>query len=507
MGIERTRGNTNRFFKFLGKPTRSSEIAANNLGKLLDRAPIANASTLRQPELDIFDAYYESRQYDHLVPWATPQDADAPYVPIRNRNPLLKFNFARILSDRLVSKIMGAQTKPKFTVETDPLTDEYLRVIQRNALFGARLIEPLRRMFVAGSVFVRFFIEAGTIKMEHYLSKYCFPTFDAAGELETIEVRFVFRDTNDRDEEGNPKKKWFRLILTQFLDRKYAPVEFKEDEKFEDIKWTIENEVEHNLGFVQGEWFRTFEVQNKVDGIPLIMDVLGFIDELNYNLSQSSQVLQYNQDPQLVINGLDEEELDQLIKSSLKAWNLGREGKASYLETTLESVERASEFRDKITVKMTDIARIILMDPEKVVAHAQSARALEVLHGPMLDLINEMRPFIEASLIKLLTKIAVTNLVVGKRGEIQPVSVPRGFVPQNLMGLTAQWPPVFAMTMDDLQKKVGVAVQASNNRLISKETGMGWIAKDFGVEDLEEEKRKIEEDMKAEAALSPFGAF
>jgi len=224
--------------------------------------------------------------------------------------------------------------------------------------------------------------------------------------------------------------------------------------------------------------------------------------ELDYNLSQSSQVIQYNQDPQLIVQGLTEDDLENLIRSSQRAWNLGREGQATFLESNLGAVGVAGEFRNTIRLHIQDIARIILMDPEKMAGYAQSGKALEILHGPMVDLIEEIRPSIEQPLLNLLIKMGLVNLILLQDKQPAPVVLNVNFVPESF-SFDIQWPPVFEKTLQDLQLKVMVASQVATGKLVSRETLTRWLAKDFGIDNVELELQRIE----AEPVINPFGAF
>jgi hypothetical protein len=83
-------------------------------------------------------------------------------------------SFAKMLSSRVTSKLIGKQTWPKLTIEDDELSNEYFQAIIKNAKLRSRLLEPMRRNLGSGAVFVRFAIIAGRWKFEHFLSKYCF---------------------------------------------------------------------------------------------------------------------------------------------------------------------------------------------------------------------------------------------------------------------------------------------------------------------------------------------
>jgi hypothetical protein len=478
------------------KMHRARKRIKNNIGIVDVPMPEGHSLLFRKDELEILDAYYESRQYDHLMPWYQ-AECNGQHVPLRQKAPKINSNFSKVLCQRLTSKLVGDDVFPKMEVEDDPETTEYLRMIVRASKIKSRILEPVRRHLNAGSHFVRFYIEDGAFVFEHYLSKYCYPILKPSGDLASIKIRYTYVDKDDLDQRGKPKVKWFQLQLTENADISYNNPEFEKDKE---PVFQQTGVVEHNFGFVQGEWLRTAEVPKEVDGYSLSEDILDYCDELNYSLSQSSQATSYNQDPQLTFKNVDQEELDNVIRSATKSWNLGREGEATFLESGLNGVQVAMELRDKVRTNIMDIARIILMDPEKMVAQAQSGRALEILHGPMVDLVKELRPMMGQSLQNLVLKMALANLAVARQNFPSPVLIPPGYIPKSL-SVTMNWPPVFAMTIEDLQKKVSVAQAATSSYLISEETGTRYVAKDFGVEDIEEERAKIQ----SQPVRNPFG--
>lgn len=483
--------------RFAGLVTRSELRAANNLGVIYAGSSLKQK--FRRPELDLYDAYYEGRQYCGLTPWDQSQFSDGQYIPVRQRCPRIQYEFAKVLAARLASKLVGSRTFPFLKVEDDPDTEAYLQAINQTARLKAYLVEPVRRMIVAGSSFIRFYVVEGQFKIQCYLSKWCYPEFDKSGTLEQIRIQYVYEDEMDRDSQNKPKKKWYKLVLTKTKDIKFDNPEFNGDSE---PKFKVVESVEHNLGFVQGEWLKTADKTNSIDGDSLIEPVLGFIDELNYSLSQSSTAIQYNQDPQLALTKMDEEDVDKLIRSSAKAWNLGKEGEAMFIEAGMTGVEKAVELRDKVRMSIQDVTRIIMLDPEKIVGNAQSAKAMEVLHGPMVELIEELRPMLEKSITSLVLKMALANLILNEMGALTPVTIPEGYAPQSL-NVTVQWPEIFPMTMEDLQKKVSIVSQVTGANVISRETAMKWIAKDFGIENIEEELAKIA----AQPVINPFGGF
>jgi len=485
------------------KSDRFRKRIDNNLGIISsDRLLAYRSPKFRNPKLELFDAYYENRQYCSLVPWDHTKDHNTDeYIPVRKRAPRINYAFAKTLARRVAARLVGSRTFPSFTIEEDPDTQRYLTAIIAASQLNASILEPVRESLAVGSGFLRFMVTDGQFVLQHYKSKYCYPTFSPSGELQSVTIRYVYEDDADLDEHGDPKEKWFRMDLGPIQDVLYDNPDF-DPQSEEDPVFEVVSVAEHNLGFIQGEWFCTVHSNSDPDGYSLIEDILDFIDDINYSLSQSSQAVSYNQDPQLTINGMNGEELEELIRSSTKGWNMGREGKAQFLESNLSGVERASELRDKMRLGINDIARVVFLDPDKLNAQNMSGKAMEILHGPLVELVEELRPVYEPTIKSLVVKMALTNLILTDRGEPAPVNIPEGYKIRSLDIVTV-WPPIFQNTMVDLKEKVAVVSSATAANLISRETGTRFIAKDFGVEDIEAEVEKIN----TQPVINPFGGF
>lgn len=487
--------------RFTGAPSRLQLHAQNNLGVIMKSQ--GSGAKVRNDTLELFDAYYENRQYDNLTDWNEAMKSEE-FVPIRDRKPRVVFNVAKVLVDKVTSKLVGTSVFPKFTIEDDPEDTDFLRMVQKVTRFRKHLLEPIRRSLISGSCFVRFFFIDGTPKMEHYLGKYCYPKFDALGELDSLEVKYVYEDPDDKDSQGRPLFKWYRLVLSKSADILYDNPEYKEGNS--EPKFTVVEQNDHNLGWVQGEWLRPAEFKFDPDGSSLFGDILDFIDDVNYSLSQSSQAVSYNQEPQLTVNGVDEDELAELINSSEKAWDLGREGEAKFVESTMKGTEEAREVRKEARQFMLEVVRVVISDPDKMAASAQSGRALEILNAPLVELIDELRTIYEPQIVNLLVKLSMTFVTLGIQGADLAIEMPPQYKPVSL-DISVHWPAIFPPTIDDIAKKVSAVVQASQGHIISHETGTRWIAQDFGVEDIDEEVKKIQNEAENMPWMNPFGQF
>lgn len=478
--------------------SRSETRAANNLG-IINLTNEQNTNVFRDQNLEKLDQYYERRQYSHLPPWEQSTDSYGLSLKPRQRCPRLNVGFAKTLSQRLTSKLVGTSVFPEIIQNDFPEDELFLKAILKFSNLQAAILEPTRRMLNTGSVYIRYWINAGKFSWEWYDAKYCYPAFGESGELEAMTVKYVYSDKNDKDKNGNFKKKWFKLDFLPDRDIAYNNPEYHQNQE---PQFEIENEFVHDMGFIQGEWCKTCEVHNSIDGYGLTQDITEFIDEMNYSLSQSSTSVSFNQDPQLTFSGMTEDELSEVMRSSMKSWNLGLKGQANFLEAGLNGVEKAMDLRDKVRLNIQDISRIVLLDPDKIVGSAQSAKAMEILHGPLKDLVDELRMPMEMILKKLITKMALSVLIANNRGLPVPISIPPGYKPSTI-DFDLEWPPIFQQTMEDLQKKVQVVSAATAANLISRETGTRYLAKDFKVENVEEEIQKIA----SQPVINPWGGF
>lgn len=485
-------------FKFMDRRSRSELRQKMNLGIIgIDRDDKVNV--FRDKKLELLDSYYENRQYDHLPSWEQTSSKQGGHLSVRQKKPRIQSAFAKTLSQRLTSKLIGTSVFPQFNLHDYPDDQAFLRAVVRESALKYHILEPTRRMVNTGSVLYRYYLEAGAIKSEWYNAKYCYPVFQPNGELQQVTIKYVWTDENEKDDAGHFVKKWWKMDLMMDREILYDNPKFEPDVEPE---FQIVSEVVHDLGFVQAEWMKTCEMPNTPDGYGIVADIMDFIDEINYSISQSSNAISFNQDPQLVFSQMTEDELANVFRSSFKSWNLGLKGKAEFLESKLDGVKMAIEMRDKVRLNLQDITRIVLLDPDKIVGSAQSGKAMEVLHGPLKDLVDELRMPMERSLKKLVTKMAITVLIANSRGIPVPIEIPPGYKPQTI-DFDVKWPPIFAQTTEDLHKKVQMVSAATSASLISRETGTRYLAEDFNIENVDEELQKIA----SQPVLNPFGGF
>lgn len=478
------------------RKSRAQQYRENNLG-VISVSKSLEDSVVRSKKLAELDRYYENKQYDKLLPWET-KSTIFNRIGLRDKKPKIVYPFAQTLTSRVASKLVGERVFPSFTIVESPDDQQLFAAVVRESNLQAFLTEPMRKLLALGSMFVRFYLTEGSYKLEWYNPKYCYPTFGDDGDLESVEVKYIYEDPSQKDNQGNYKRLWFKMLLNRTEEVIFDNPEYKENVEpdFEEV-----DRVEHGMGFVQGEWFKT-SVTKEIDGPSLYSEILGFIDEFCYNLSQSSKAVQYNQDPQLTIRGMQKEELEDLIRSSETTWSLGREGEASFLETNLNGVQIAADLRTRVKQDIQEITRVLMLDPEKIVGSAQSAKAMEVLYGPMKDLIDELRPVVGASLKRLTLKLGAATMLSHAKGMAVPFNIPPGYQVKSI-DLKVKWPAIFPLTIEDLQKLANVVSVFSSSKVVSRRTLLAYVAEHFNIENIDVELEQIN----AEPVINPFGGF
>lgn len=467
-----------------GKRSRLRRFAQNHLGVIMGE-DMNQVNEFRDPALDLLDKYYDNEQYDGLIDWQEALKYEE-YVPIRDRKPRIIYNVAKMVVDKVAGKLVGEATFPKFLIEDDDDDTAFFRTVTKAVKFRRSLIDPIKHMLISGAVFARYYFVNGVPKIEYAKSKYCYPAFDETGELDSVLIKYTYEDSNDRTATGTPQVKWYQIQLTKQADILFDNPIYRPGVRPD---FTEVSRNEHGLGWVQGEWFVTHSDKFDFDGYGIFSDILGFIDELNYSLSQSSQASSYNQEPQLVFNKMDEDEIDKLVKSSTKAWNLGREGEGKYLETDMKGVSAASELREKYHTLMMNVVRVVIHDPEKMSGSAQSADALKQLMAPLIELVDELRTVVEPTIVNLLIKIGMTALHYNALGEQTNIVAPDGYMPSSL-DVTVQWPAIVPATLADINVIATACSALSMANVVSRESLTRWIAASTPIIDNPDEELK-----------------
>ena len=311
----------------------------------------------RSDKLKKYETYMNGEQYDNLTDWHMAIESST-FIPVNKRKPIIIYPLPRIVVNRIKAKIVGEKVFPNLKLEDDPATQELLREVLKITDFKLNMAKAVEDLLTYGSSFMRIKIIEGSMFLESFNPNYCYPVFDDRDRLVKVEVRFVF----EKLVKGEKKKLWYKLLLTKDSDILYDNPEYEEGVV---PAFQVVQRVNHNLDFVQGEWVKATKDFRMVDGPSLLEDILDFSDCLNYLFTMSDSATKYNIDPQVIFSGVDAENLQDLVKAKEKAWALGHDGSANFLEVSGTGVSTAVDVSKETIQRVQDATRVILHDPER----------------------------------------------------------------------------------------------------------------------------------------------
>ena len=294
---------------------RLAEMARNRIGFIFKGSAYGGSSKLqrilyRRLELNLFDDYLHDRAYEHLPAWNG--DISGDQMNKRETQPKVIFPMPEI-STGIVNGLMTSEDSRLQLHLDDEGAQKNLKESLEEVDFWDHLNFLIPSLLVNGSAFIKTYVTPQSkLMLKSFNSKSCWPIFNESGELVSVTIRYIF-DTGKYKESGEKIYAWSQQILGTHVDILYNNPIFEPGT--DDIPEFIEvDRVEHNLGFVQGEWLTTsfYLSPNVPDGISYIESSLPMIDSMNYRLSKEDSAVFYNLFPMMTAYGMGPEDFDEL---------------------------------------------------------------------------------------------------------------------------------------------------------------------------------------------------
>lgn len=481
-------------------------------------------------------------------------------VPLRERAPAIQSMLPRTVGRRLVALVLGDRTFPSVTVERASFgvslsgdEAEALSALAQDIIVRGALRQRMRALMESGlksgSACAIVSILAGRPHVAIEPAKHCYPTLDDAGRVSRLVV--TYKTTIGRDGEFG----WYRREIGDGRDRVY---EVQPCDPRQPPDWSSARVVrETAIPFVPVVWVRNLaeaeEETRGVDGHALIEGLEAEVFGLDMELSQLWRNALYNGDPQMVQVGVDSAPkmdapqgrlaaaaewasgwMERLASPSGPAakkgpgqiWKMPQGGDAKMLESTGAGAQIIRGAIEEIRRVITDALGVVLADPQTLGRGDLSAKALEIMLGPMLDTASVLRVEYGAALVSILD--AVLRLCADPtiaRGVYLPTLAPAMPVLARLYAareddaaawlgapLSLRWPDMVEPSWSDVTAAVDAAQKATGGRpVLSQRAALRLIAPVVGVEDLDEEAADVSREAGADAetmratmgALSP----
>lgn len=544
---------------------------------LIDGAAFGN--NVRFHTLARYEAHFDTTQYIHQKVdwWGRPADnaetvSPVAFLPpgfeveankeckVRDKRPTAPLNLPSATTKRYTSLLFSRDRKPRVSMPNDPNSEAFLVEVFKQAKFNQTMKLSRNKAGAMGSVCVTIHLREGRFVFEVHNPRFVDviwkdrrtwtpqailvwqkyeveePTHDSKGVVTGMEIVSYL----------------YRRIITEMDDTIYVPVKVDESQTWEaDPALT----VQHNLGFFPGVWIQNHPNDESPDGAPDCDGAWQMFDTMDRLNSQSNKALLHNQDPTLEI-GYDPKEIDaggpttqgQVKTGSDAVLNVGKSGHANFLEMSAQGVTGSREFVGGLKEDTSNVTGMQFPSAEKMSGAAQSARAMEFLFEPTLEVADDLREqfgpavrdlaaltldigrsFQESKLVdgptgrpvkfeldlpdKLVPKVDAEGAQLRTpSGEEIVEAVPHSVGPGGPIEI--KWGDFFPPTDSDNQAKITNAIAANAGGALDVETMVSEIAPIFGVEDIQAMIRNVKAEaeerdarLMAGAGLDPFGGF
>ena len=476
-------------------------------------------------------SFYDVLKYE----WGDEKNDANEYVPLKKRKPSVctGTNLLRTVVEDSNAMLFGEGRFPDVIVlnEKDITTE---RVI-RDLIKETQLVEKMRTAAFKGSIgSVAIYMRVLTnregqnrVFFDVQDTLYLTPEWDenepdrliAITELRKIKGRQVKALGYPIDKDELDKVYWFKRVFDEAAERWFTPwaVEKKGDKPVVPTE-DPNKSVVHNLGFCPWVWIKNLHGGDDIDGGCTFGAGVSTCLEIDGLASQQARGLRYSMDPLLVIKEAAGEAIPAdtgavtdgvgpvanpsgqggILKGPATALVMDSEGDAKYLEITGTGISAATDTIEKLRGYAIEAMHGSKVNPDQINSH-QGAKALEILHAPLVRLTDNLRAsYGEYGLLQLL------------RLFIQAASVKKLTVAGALIEglakpeeLALRWHSWFPETEMDLQTKATTLTTLVGGKLISRETATEKLAANYDIEKVQDELARIdaEDAAAAKAAL------
>lgn len=414
------------------------------------------------------------------------------YIPLRKRKPCVRYNLSRIVVQDSIALLFGEGHFPQVSLPT-PKEHAALADLIKESRLPQVMIEAAMCGSV-GSVVVHMRVLQGRVFWCHIPTLFLTPEWDkeAPDTLASVTERYKARGDAmaamgyaiPADQMGSDF--WFQRVWDREAEHWFLP-RLVSDENAKPIE-DKSSTVRHSLGFVPMVWIRNLPGGLGPDGCCTFRAAIETQIEIEYQLSQAGRGLKYSSDPLLVIKepaGSDE----QFVKSASSAMIVSEKGDAKLLEIGGTASAAVVEYVRALRELALEQIHGNRSNADKVSA-AQSGRALELLHQPLIWLADQLRTsYGENGVLPL-----VRMLMDASRKIPLKVNGAKVAAFSALSQPALRWPAWFAATESDRQQQAGTLNTHRNAGHLSRETAVRVMAANYDIEDVPAELKRIAAD-------------
>jgi hypothetical protein len=426
------------------------------------------------------------------------------YVPIRQRQPSVRYNLARTVVEDSVSLLFSEGHFPALLCDEEA-TREALEAVIKEARLDDLMVDAAIRGSV-GSCAILLRVLKSRAFFEVLDTEFLTPTWqqEAPDTLECVTEKYKLLGRKlqeagyDIPQTQLETTFWFKRVWTITDEEWYQPqpVALSKSPEAPAMELDASRSVRHGFGFVPIVWIRNLPGGKGVDGVCSFRGGVETQIEIEYQLSQGGRGLKYSSDPLLVIREPAASD-GQIIRSAGNALVTTKDGDAKLLEIGGTATTAVIEYVRALREFLLEACHGNRAEPSKMSA-AQSGRALELMNQGLIWLADRLRAsYGEHGLLPLLRMLVKASGVI-------PLSIAGGAAAKlsDEQPITLHWPDWYPAAPEDKQADATTLTTLVGGGLMSVETAVIAIADTYDIEDVKKELASIQSDGVAADARS-----
>lgn len=420
--------------------------------------------------LDVRRRVLDGSLYDALpYEFHEEQNGAGEYVPIRDRRPSVRYNLCRIVVQDCIALLFGEGRFPAVESKAEA-TRTALADIMAESKFGQVMLDAARAGSV-GSACVHMRVLKGRVFFEVLDTRFLAPDWDpqAPDTLLTVIERYKVRGdvlaargyAVGRDD--MQAWHWFQRVWDAEAETWFLPWKVADHDAVARPDPT--RSTRHGLGFVPMVWLRNLPGGDALDGASTFGPAIDTSIEIDYQLSQAGRGLKYSSEPTLLIKE-PAASTGPMVRSAANALVVSEKGDAKLLEIGGTAAAAVIEYVKCLRELALESIHGNRSSADKISA-AQSGRALELMHQPLIWVADQLRvSYGDNGILPLMVMVA-------RASRIHPLTVKgQAIAPLDPTGLTLRWEPWFSPTEHDKGQLASTLATLRAAGLVSRETAI-----------------------------------
>lgn len=416
-------------------------------------------------------------------------------ISISQRRPSVRCSLAKIVVDDAVSLLFGEENFPEILTDSQD-TNNIIQSILSSTNLVKQMISSARDGSV-GSACLFMKIINGKLYFENVLTEYLIPFYNYSDISQLVKIKQKYKVMGYELPFMGYDEKTIKVSQIYWIVREWTTTQEIVYKPFlttgkQELIVDEERTITHNLGFVPAVWMKNLGDSNNgtIDGRCTFKDAIDTIITLDYIMSQGGRGLNYSLEPLLVIKDQAFSQNGEIVMGGGNILRLSEKGGAEHAEISGDATKAVIDYCDSLRKIILENIHGNRADPDKV-SFAQSGKAMEILHLPLIWLASQMRiSYGEDGLKKIINMVIDANKMYELI--VDDEAIPAGAL--TCEGLQLKWSPWFPETTDDKQKTATTVRILKDANIISSKTATETVADQYNILDIEEELREIKLD-------------